>query len=68
MALTEFKIKKHSIRSTEILEVWFDGKLRATITPDDEDEAGIRIVSAHICDVKHDAGVIEMVQIKFFKD
>jgi hypothetical protein len=67
--LVEFKVVKHSLRSTEIIEVWYDGKLRATITPGDENTAVMRVISRHVANVEREFGaVLEVIQVTFFKD
>lgn len=67
--LTEFKIKKHSERATEVVEVWYDGKFRATITPGDPDKPAFRVLSTHIANMeKSIGGVIDIYQFNLFED
>lgn len=67
--MLEFKLVKHSLRSTEIIEVWYKGKLRATITPGDEDHAVMSVISKHVAKVDKAFGdVIDVIQITFFED
>jgi hypothetical protein len=68
MPVTEFKIKQHSIRAIPIVEVWYDGKFRATITPGDDGEPAMRVTSTHFREVQRLPGdVLDMFFI-FFKD
>jgi hypothetical protein len=43
----EFKIKPHSIRDLEIVEIWCDGKFKAALYPMAEGK-GVRLVSRHV--------------------
>jgi hypothetical protein len=70
MPVTEFKLKQHSIRAIPIVEVWYNGKFRATITPGDEDQPSFRVTSSHIREVQRDVGDVlgDMFQFVFFED
>jgi hypothetical protein len=43
----EFKQTRHSIRNTNLIEVWVDGTFKAAIFPNDMG-TGIRVVSRHV--------------------
>jgi hypothetical protein len=69
MPITEFKIKQHSYRSTPLIEVWYDGKFRATITPGDENQAAMRVSTTHLRGVDKVVGsVVDIYQFNFFED
>jgi hypothetical protein len=67
--LTEFKLKQHSIRAVPIVEVWYDGKFKATITPGDVNEPVFRVISNHIRSVEpYPSSTIDMYQFNLFPD
>ena len=48
--MVEFKLVDHSIRrNVQMVEVYVNGRFRATITPD-HDKGSIRVVSTHLAD------------------
>lgn len=45
--ITEFKISVNPLRGCKVVEVWFDGKFLAVISPSDPDVCGFRVVTKH---------------------
>lgn len=46
--IVEFEISQHGFRDAKVVEIKFDGKLMAMITPSEDGVCGIRITSKHI--------------------
>jgi hypothetical protein len=45
--MIEFKQARHSIRNTDIIRVWVNGRLKAVIYPNDGED-GIKVISRHV--------------------
>jgi hypothetical protein len=60
---TEFRLKRNAI------EVWFNGKFRATIIPGDDNQPVMKVISNHLSSVDERKGpVFDEYQFNFFTD
>jgi hypothetical protein len=57
----EFKLARHDIRHVDVVEIWIDGQMRATLYPDESGE-GIKLISRHFAEIRHD----DVLDVKTF--
>jgi hypothetical protein len=50
----DFRIETHHNRNALVIEVWVDGKFRATVYPED---SGIRVVSRYFSSIQYTPGL-----------
>jgi len=68
---TTFKLVDNEFSGAQMVEVYYEGKLRATISPDDSDKAtaSIRVVTTHLAQVEpHIGGIMDIYVFHFFTD
>lgn len=68
--MIEFKIKDHQVRpAVKILEIWADGKFKAAIYPQEEDDLGVSLITGHARLISYGIeGNLRTVRVAFTED